>query len=300
MEAIQKAANVTSINDTGIADGEICLFNATNKDIRTSDKTIVTTIGADDLTIPTSKAVKDVTDLKSPIANPTFTGTATTPILKVTPGAAAGNLLVSAADGQMGMLSAGATTDVLIGGGAANPVWTAATGSGSPVRAASPTLSGTPASVTAAVDTNTTQIATTAFVLAQIGRLQTPANQACSGVTIPLTAHANFAIFEIGYINSSGEAALADADAAATMPVFVMATAAVSADASGRFMLLGLARNDSWTSWTVGANIYASGTAGGLTETAPTGTGKVVQVVGKAIATKIIIFNPSNTWIELS
>ena len=56
---MDKAANVTSINDTGIADGEICLFNATNKDIRTSDKTIVTTLGADDLTVPTSKAIVD-------------------------------------------------------------------------------------------------------------------------------------------------------------------------------------------------------------------------------------------------
>jgi microcystin-dependent protein len=43
----------------------------------------------------------------------------------------------------------------------------AITGTGSIVAAASPTLTGTPLSTTAAVDTNTTQIATTAFVLAQ-------------------------------------------------------------------------------------------------------------------------------------
>lgn len=61
---IAKATNVTAINDTGIADGEIALFNLTNKDIRTSDKTITTTLGTDDATIPTSKAVKDVTDTK--------------------------------------------------------------------------------------------------------------------------------------------------------------------------------------------------------------------------------------------
>lgn len=59
---IAKASNVTAINDTGIADGEIAVFNLTNKDIRTSDKTIVTSLGADDTTLPTSKAVKDVTD----------------------------------------------------------------------------------------------------------------------------------------------------------------------------------------------------------------------------------------------
>lgn len=60
--------------------------------------------------------------------------------LKVTTGAAAGNLLVSDADGDLAYLAAGATTTILVGGGAANPVWTTATGTGAPVRATSPTL----------------------------------------------------------------------------------------------------------------------------------------------------------------
>jgi hypothetical protein len=66
--------NVTSINGTGIADGEIAVFNETNSDIRTSNKTIITTLGATDDTVSTSKAVKDITDLKAPIASPEFTG----------------------------------------------------------------------------------------------------------------------------------------------------------------------------------------------------------------------------------
>jgi len=68
----------------------------------------------------------------------TLAGTTITPILKVTTGAAAGNILVSAADGTLGYLAAGATTKILVGGGAANPVWTTATGTGAPVRADSP------------------------------------------------------------------------------------------------------------------------------------------------------------------
>lgn len=45
------------------------------------------------------------------------------------------------ATGAQQSLTAGATTDLLVGGGAsALPVWTAATGSGSPVRATTPTL----------------------------------------------------------------------------------------------------------------------------------------------------------------
>ena len=61
---IPKTTNITALNETGIADGEICVFNPTNKDIRTSDRTIVTTLGSDDTTVPTSKAVKDVADGK--------------------------------------------------------------------------------------------------------------------------------------------------------------------------------------------------------------------------------------------
>ncbi len=44
----------------------------------------------------------------------------------------------------------------------------AATGTGAPVRATSPTLAGTPLSPTAAPGTNTTQIATTAFVQTEV------------------------------------------------------------------------------------------------------------------------------------
>jgi len=76
----------------------------------------------------------------APIDNPTFTTKVTTPALKVTTGAAAGNILVSDASGDLTYLAAGALTEMLVGGGAANPVWTTATGTGAPVRAGSPTF----------------------------------------------------------------------------------------------------------------------------------------------------------------
>jgi hypothetical protein len=74
----------------------------------------------------------------TPIENPVFLGVITIPVLKVTDGAAAGNILISSADGTLSYLAAGATTQILVGGGAADPVWTTATGTGSPVRATSP------------------------------------------------------------------------------------------------------------------------------------------------------------------
>ena len=59
----------------------------------------------------------------------------------------------------------GATTKIAVGGGDNQAiVWTEATGTGAPVRAGSPTLTGTPLAPTAADNTATTQISTTAFV----------------------------------------------------------------------------------------------------------------------------------------
>jgi len=56
---LAKTTNITALNETGIADGEIAVFNLTSKDIRTSNTTIATSLGSDDTTIPTNKVVKD-------------------------------------------------------------------------------------------------------------------------------------------------------------------------------------------------------------------------------------------------
>jgi len=51
-----------------------------------------------------------------------------------------GDLIYGGASGTGTRLAAGATTEILVGGGAAAPVWTTATGTGAPVRANSPSL----------------------------------------------------------------------------------------------------------------------------------------------------------------
>ena len=59
-----------------------------------------------------------------------------------------GGIVVGNGTSAVEVVSPGATTTILVGGGAAtNPVWTTATGSGAPVRATSPTI------VTPAIDT---------------------------------------------------------------------------------------------------------------------------------------------------
>src|SRR5690606_20408651 len=73
-----------------------------------------------------------------------------------------------------------------------------------------------------------------------------------SGLTITLTANENQAFGDVCRIDSNGEAALADADAIATASAVVMCvSSSVTANNSGNYMLMGIARDDTWN-WTVG------------------------------------------------
>lgn len=78
----------------------------------------------------------------------------------------AGDILYASSSSALSKLSI-ASNDYVLGSNGTSPVWVQNTGTGNAVRAESPTLTGTPIAPTAAVDTNTTQIATTAFVVGQ-------------------------------------------------------------------------------------------------------------------------------------
>lgn len=79
---------------------------------------------------------------------------------------AVGDILYASASATLTKLGVGSNNTVLTSNGSV-PSWTASTGTGNIVRESSPALSGTPTSTTASVDTNTTQIATTAYVVGQ-------------------------------------------------------------------------------------------------------------------------------------
>jgi len=97
------------------------------------------------------------------------------------------------------------------------------------------------------------------------------------------------------YLKSDGSLYNSDADARSTMPCLALA---LSAGTGGKTVLLiGLIRDDSWN-WTPGGLVYASGTTGQLTQTIPTGTGKLVQIVGIAKAINVLFFNPSYLMVE--
>lgn len=121
------------------------------------------------------------------------------------------------------------------------------------------------------------------------------------GLKIYLTANENQAFGDVVYINTDGEAQLADADAIATAKVIGMCTETVTANNVGTYLIQGTARDDSWA-WTVGGHIYLSttGTSGNtLTQTAPSGTDDCVVVVGVATHADRMLFNPSPVIVEI-
>jgi hypothetical protein len=88
------------------------------------------------------------------------------------------------ATGALQTLATGATTQLLVGGGAsALPVWTTATGSGSPVRATSPTLVTPVLGVATATSINSTTIPTSSTLLVSGGALGTPSSGTLTNAT---------------------------------------------------------------------------------------------------------------------
>jgi hypothetical protein len=127
-------------------------------------------------------------------------------------------------------------------------------------------------------------------------------DHSATGVIIQLTAGVALNFGDVGYIASTGKVLLIDADAISTMTGVVMCIdGSISADSSGNFLILGVARDDTWN-WTVGGVIYGTvtGTTGNtLSQTAPSGTDDVVQIIGIATHADRMLFNPQLVQTEL-
>lgn len=123
-----------------------------------------------------------------------------------------------------------------------------------------------------------------------------------SGIYITDTVGETVAIGDVLYMKSDGSWWKADADASTTMPGAGLAMEAKSAGGECKILLHGFFRDDSWN-WTVGGAsgiLYVSTTPGSPTQTAPSGTGDQVQVLGIAITADVILFNPSYELVEVS
>jgi hypothetical protein len=127
-------------------------------------------------------------------------------------------------------------------------------------------------------------------------------NQSAVGTKTTVTVGENVTFGDICYLKSDGKYWKTDADSSASMPGKVMAIETILADAEGSCLLNGYAKDTSW-SWVVGdgiANlIYASTTAGDITQTAPSGSGDQVQVLGYSHTSAIVFFEPQLGLLEI-
>lgn len=222
------------------------------------------------------------------------------------------------ATGAHQTLAAGATTEILVGGGAsALPVWTTAQGSGAPVRATSPTLTtpniGTPS---AGVLTNCTglpaasvvpgTLAAGTYLLAENASIGLdPAGSAdgkYSGITVTGTGGATIAFGDLVTLDkddSRWELVDISVAAAATGDARGIIGIAVTSSTDGgaiTVLLNGIIRADAnFPALTIGAPVYAS-TTGDVVVTQPTTTDHVIRIVGYGLTADEMYFNPGAVW----
>lgn len=133
------------------------------------------------------------------------------------------------------------------------------------------------------------------------------ADHTWTGPTQLITAGENLAIFETAYLKSDGKYWRIDADAESTAKgKIVMATAAISADATGIVLLpseFSFIRDDSTTEWTItaaGDTMFLSTTVGELTnDISGYTTGDIGRVAGYMETATILNFIVDKTWIKI-
>lgn len=122
------------------------------------------------------------------------------------------------------------------------------------------------------------------------------ANKKANGDIISLNDFTTHNFGELVYLASDGKAYKADASSTATLPAVAMVA---DDSAHSYFLLRGYIRNDDWDTLTIGKEVWASTTAGGITQVKPTGAGESVQSVGFAVGAKTIFFDPQRVIITL-
>lgn len=101
------------------------------------------------------------------------------------------------------------------------------------------------------------------------------------------------------YLNSSSAWVKADADSAGKFPARGIALRGTAGTVNLPVLTYGVVRNDGF-SFTPGATLYLSETAGEITETAPVTSGSVVQQLGYALDADTIFVDFCSTYITLA
>lgn len=104
------------------------------------------------------------------------------------------------------------------------------------------------------------------------------------------------------YLHTNGTWTATDADAASSGGDQMLGIALGTAPGTHGVLLRGFFDAHSFLdTHTAGKAVYISVTAGEMTTTAPSATGDIVRIIGYCTPTsKVIYFNPSSTFVELS
>ena len=128
------------------------------------------------------------------------------------------------------------------------------------------------------------------------------ADVTASGIKSSVTVDANATgVGALLFLAADGNYEEADADLVTTMPGLVLALE--SGTGTKEVLHVGYIRQDSWT-WVLVAGegnlLYASTTAGAMTQTAPSASGDQVQILGYATHADRMFFNPSFIMVEIT
>ena len=123
------------------------------------------------------------------------------------------------------------------------------------------------------------------------------------GIIMTFTAGSTITPFSPVYIHTDDEVHESNANDPGTMPAIGVSvnTSNVTDGNSVEVMVLGLIRDESFTDFgTNGAPLFCTTTAGVMSNTAPTGSGDILQVIGHSIGEKLVFVQPSLTTAELA
>ena len=111
------------------------------------------------------------------------------------------------------------------------------------------------------------------------------------------TAGETLVVGDVCYYKSDSKFWKANASAEATTKGFLlMANSGITADASGEFLRMGKMTT---TGIVAGTEYYLSTTTGEYTDTKPILSGEFVRIIGYGLTTTILMFDPSQDYIEL-
>ena len=130
---------------------------------------------------------------------------------------------------------------------------------------------------------------------------EAPADNAATGIVFSFIAGATLAIGDVVYMHTDGEVAKADADAVTSMPAIGICVGSGTDGNAVDVLVQGIMHDTSaFDTFTVGADIFVSTTAGAVTATAPSGSGDTVQKVGVALHADMVYFNFNTTEVLLA